>query len=378
MQMAIDVAGFTPAESDRLRQAMGSKRSVEKMEQLRGRFYDGMAERGIVGEVADSIWEKLVAFANFGFPESHSVSFAYLVYSSAWLKYHYPSAFCAGLLDGQPMGFWSPQTLVADARRHGVVVRRPCVNSSGAKSRLEECASSAGGAAVRLGLSYVRGVGDDLAERLEKGQPYRDMEDAVRRAGLSAAQAEALATAGAFECFGLSRRAALWGAGAVADAAGGGDRMESLVVGADAPRLPDMHPSEANQADIWATGLSPDSYPTEFVREELTAQGVVPAAGLIDLVPGQKVSVAGVVTHRQRPATAQGVTFMNLEDETGLVNVVCSAGAWVRFRRVARSSPAVIVDGRLERVETVINVVVERIRPLPLRAKKLVPSRDFR
>ena len=377
MQMAIDVAGFTPAESDRLRQAMGSKRSVEKMEQLRGRFYDGMAERGIVGEVADSIWDKLVAFANFGFPESHSVSFAYLVYSSAWLKCHYPSAFCAGLLDGQPMGFWSPQTLVADARRHGVVVRRPCVNSSGAKSRLEASDESAGGAAVRLGLSYVRGVGDDLAERLEAGQPYRDMEDAVRRGGLSAAQAEALATAGAFECFGLSRRAALWGAGAVA-AAGSEERLEKLVTGADAPPLAEMHPSEANHADLWATGLSPDSYPTEFVREELTAAGVVTAASLIELTPGQKVSVAGVVTHRQRPATAQGVTFMNLEDETGLVNVVCSAGAWVRYRRVARSSPAVIVDGRLERVETVINVVVERIRPLPLRTKSLVPSRDFR
>ncbi len=121
MQMAIDVAGFTPAESDRLRQAMGSKRSVEKMEQLRARLYAGMAERGITGAVADEIYDKLVAFANFGFPESHSVSFAYLVYSSAWCKYHYPAAFCAGLLDGQPMGFWSPQTIVADARRHGVV-----------------------------------------------------------------------------------------------------------------------------------------------------------------------------------------------------------------------------------------------------------------
>jgi len=288
-------------------------------------------------------------------------------------------------LDGQPMGFWSPQTLVADARRHGVVVRRPCVNSSGARSRLESCSESAGGAAVRLGLSYVRSVGDSLAELMESeraaGGPYRDMEDVVRRAGLSAAQAEALATAGAFECFGLSRRAALWGAGAVAAAGGAGKgsaRLESLVTGADAPPLVDMHPSEVNHADLWATGLSPDSYPTEFVREELTAAGVVTAASLVELAPGQKVSVAGVVTHRQRPATAQGVTFMNLEDETGLVNVVCSAGAWVRFRRVARSSPAVIIDGRLERVETVINVVVERMRPLPLRTKSLAPSRDFR
>jgi error-prone DNA polymerase len=366
---------------------MGSKRSVEKMEQLRARLYSGMAERGIEGEVADAIWEKLVAFANFGFPESHSVSFAYLVYSSAWLKHHYPAAFCAGLLDGQPMGFWSPQTIVGDSRRHGVRVLGPDINSSRAASRLEPDPTSAGSAAVRLGFSYVRGIGDDLAARLEAGQPFGDMEDVVRRTGLSAAQAEALATAGAFGCFGLSRRAALWGAGAVA-AAGGepvveirgrqtASRLAGLVTGADAPSLPDMTAVEANQADLWATGLSPDSYPTEFVREDLEEMGVTTAAALVQVPAGKRVTVAGVVTHRQRPATAQGVTFMNLEDETGLVNVICSAGAWKRYRRVARSSPAVVIDGRLERVETVINVVVERIRPLSLSPTTL-RSRDFR
>jgi error-prone DNA polymerase len=423
MQMAIDVAGFTPAESDRLRQAMGSKRSVEKMEQLRARLYAGMAERGIVGAVADAIYDKLVAFANFGFPESHSVSFAYLVYSSAWLKYHYPAAFCAGLLDGQPMGFWSPQTIVADARRHGVVVRRPSVNASGAKSVLEPGEAGAGNAAVRMGISYVRGVGDTLAERIVAGRPYRDMEDVVRRTGITAAQAEALATAGAFGCFGLTRRGALWSAGAVAAAGAGpapddgfrsvGDhirpttdhnpdrgrparpaglarqaRLGGLVTGADAPPLPGMDASETNQADLWATGLSPDSYPTEFVRAALAAAGVVTAAGLVNVPAGERVTVAGVVTHRQRPATAQGVTFINLEDETGLINVICSAGAWARYRRVARASPALVIDGRLERVETVINVVAERIRPLSLRPDSAggpgrrpggeLRSRDFR
>ena len=387
MQMAIDVAGFTPAESDRLRQAMGSKRSVEKMERLKARLYDGMAERGITGGVADAIWDKLVAFANFGFPESHSVSFAYLVYSSAWMKHHYPAGFCAGLLDGQPMGFWSPQTIVADARRHGVVVRRPDINASGARSVLEPCPDSTGGAAVRLGLSYVRGVGEEVAERIAAGHPYTGMEDVVRRTGITRAQAEALATAGAFDCFGLSRRRALWGAGALAAAgaeAGSSrsrvpaPRLAGLVTGADAPPLPGMTPVEANQADLWATGLSPDSYPTEFARADLAAAGVVTAAGLVEVPPGARVTVAGVVTHRQRPATAQGVTFMNLEDETGLVNVVVSAGAWKRYRRAARSSPALVVEGRLERVETVINVVAERIRPLALTQSGALRSRDFR
>jgi error-prone DNA polymerase len=135
---------------------------------------------------------------------------------------------------------------------------------------------------------------------------------------------------------------------------------------------------EINQADLWATGLSPNSYPTEFVRADLTAAGVVTAAGLLDVADGDRVRVAGIVTHRQRPATAQGVTFMNLEDETGLINVICSAGCWKRHRRVARSSPGLVIDGRLERMETVINIVAERIRPLSLDQSGALRSRDFR
>jgi error-prone DNA polymerase len=233
-------------------------------------------------------------------------------------------------------------------------------------------------------------VGDQVAARIEEGRPYGDIEDLVRRVAITSAQAEALATAGAFECFGLSRRAALWSAGAVAAAASPpfAPRLAGLVTGADAPSLPAMTPVEASQADLWATGLSPERYPTEFVRAELAAAGVVTAAGLAEVTPGERVLVAGVVTHRQRPATAQGVTFINLEDETGLINVICSAGVWVRYRRVARSSPGLVIDGRLERVETVINVVAERIRPLVLQpdpasghrsgAPAGLRSRDFR
>ena len=163
MQMAIDVAGFTPAESDELRQAMGSKRSTKRMERLRERLYAGMAERGITGDVADEIFVKMKAFANYGFPERHSVSFAYLVYASSWIKYHEPAAFCAALINAQPMGFWSPHTLVQDARRHGVMVRTPDLNASLATATLED-----GGASVRLGLGSVRGVGKELAERIER------------------------------------------------------------------------------------------------------------------------------------------------------------------------------------------------------------------
>ena len=390
MQMAIDVAGFSAAEADQLRQAMGSKRSVERMERLRGRFYAGMAERGITGAVADEIYDKLSAFANFGFPESHSVSFAYLVYASAWMKLHYPAAFLAALLNAQPMGFYSPMTLVGDARRHGVEVRPPDVNASGAQATLERLASSPvlsrsttvtvverdkKPRAVRLGLDYVRNIGDDLAARIAERRPYTSMEDLVRRTGAPLPAVEALATAGAFGCFGLERREALWAAGATAQASP--ERLEGVVTGADAPTLPGMSAVELTAADLWATGLSPDHHPLEYARPHLDALGAACVAALQQVEHGTRVLVGGVVTHRQRPATAQGTTFLNLEDETGLLNVICSQGVWARHRRVARASTAMLIRGRVEKAEGVINFIAERIEPLTLSTTAL-KSRDFR
>jgi error-prone DNA polymerase len=376
MQMAIDVAGFTPAEADQLRQAMGSKRSRARMEQLKARLYGGMAERGISGEVADEIFVKMAAFANYGFPESHSVSFSYLVYASSWIKLHEPAAFCAALLNAQPMGFWSPHTLCQDAGRHGVVVRSPDLNASLAAATLEPCDDSVGGVAVRLGLRSVRGVGADLAAVIEHGRPYRSLEDLVRRVpDLTLPQLEALATAGAFEqCLGLERREALWAVGAAAQSRP--DRLEGVVVGQEAPRLPGMDPVEVAVADLWATGVAPNGHPTTFLRAELERHGVVTSVGLWQCEPRSVVRVAGVVTHRQRPMTAQGTTFLNLEDETGLINVVVSKGCWARYRKVARGAPAMLIRGRLERNEGVINVVAEELTPLLVPAH--TASRDFR
>jgi error-prone DNA polymerase len=388
MQMAIDVAGFTPGEADQLRQAMGAKRSAERMERLRQRLFDGMADRGITGEVAEAIYDKLAAFANFGFPESHSVSFAYLVYASSWLKRYHPAAFCAGLLGAQPMGFYSPHSLVQDARRHGVPVATPDLNRSGVHATLEGRGGSpplpgtpphrwgVGGPTVRLGLSSVRGVSADLAERIVTGAPYRSPEDLARRIHPPVSVLEALATAGAFDCFGLDRRSALWTAGAVAQARD--DRLEGMLSGVDAPALPGMSDHELAMADLWATGVSPDGHPTRFVREHLRNLGVRTAAELATLGHGAKVCVGGVVTHRQRPATASGTTFVNLEDETGLVNVVVSMGCWARYRPVARGAAALVVRGRLERGDGgVVNVIAERIDPLPLPGVD-GRSRDFR
>ena len=374
MQLAVDCAGFSPAEADQLRRAMGSKRSTAKMRKLRDRFYSGMrARHGITGDVADRIYEKLEAFANFGFPESHSLSFASLVFYSSWFKLHHPAAFCAALLRAQPMGFYSPQSLVADARRHGVTVHGPCVNASLAHPTLEN-----GGMDVRLGLGAVRHIGDDLAARIvterQGGGRYTSLLDLTARVQLSVPQTEALATAGALGCFGVTRRQALWAAGPAATERP--DRLPGVGSAAEIPALPGMSEAELAAADVWATGVSPDSYPTQFLRADLDALGVIPAGDLLSVPDGSRVLVAGAVTHRQRPATARGVTFLNLEDETGMVNVLCTPGLWARHRRLAQTAPALLIRGQVQNATGAVTVVAERLQRIVMAVGSR--SRDFR
>jgi len=408
MQIAMDACGFDGSAADQLRRAMGSKRSPERMEALRARALVGMHERGIEPDVAHAIFEKLRSFADFGFPESHSFSFAYLVYASAWLKVHKPAAFYAGLLAAQPMGFYSPQSLAADARRHGVTVLRPCVSRSVVQARVERLEAPAPRPgevrddlaalvevdptlAVRMGLAAVRGVGEDVAAAIVRAReeaPFRDLRDMARRVrvmkdgavgvaaerGLSVAQWEALATAGALESLGVTRREGLWASGALA--LEGPDTLPGVAVGVDAPTLPGMSDVEMAVADVWAAGVSVDSYPTAFVRDRLDASGVLRVADVFTHEAERRIAAAGVVTHRQRPGTAKGVTFLSLEDETGVLNVICSQGVWRRFQAVARRSPALVVRGRIERADGATNLVAEHLAPLSL--KVATTSRDFR
>ncbi|GAB2740656.1 error-prone DNA polymerase [Kitasatospora kifunensis] len=360
MQLAIDCAGFSGAEADRLRQAMGAKRSHQRVAELRQRLLDGMALRGIPPEVAEDVFTKIEAFSNYGFPESHSISFAYLVYASAWLKYHYPAAFTCALLANQPMGFYSPLSLISDARRHGVRVHPVDVNVSAAGPTLEGARDDP---AIRLGLATVRGLGEAQAQAVAAGQPYRDLEDFAHRTALPAAVLEALATAGAFRCFGLTRRQALWSAGALALGDGSG-LLPGTTPGLTAPELPAMTPVEETIADLWATGSSATSHPVEHVRPTLAHIGATPAAELASLTHGSPVLVGGLVTHRQRPPTAGGVLFISLEDETGLINVVCNRPVWEPHRRTALDRAGLLIHGRLERNQGAINVVATRISPL--------------
>jgi len=393
MQMAIAAAGFSAAEADRLRQAMGSKRSAARMAALRDRLRAGMAARGVPEAAAEEIIGKLEAFANFGFPESHSVSFAYLVYASAWLKLHHPAEFCCALLNAQPMGFYAPHTIVQDARRHGVEVLGPCVVHSRADCTLEPRSDGGLGRpepglhadpsrlAVRIGLRDVRGLSEELCARIDEERdraPFDDLADFARRTGAPRPVLEALALAGAFACLGVERRAGLWAAGALRDARDG--RLPGLVTGVTAPPLPGLDAPAATAADLWATGLSTRHHPTEFTRDALTARGVVTAAALRRLPHGARAAVGGIVTHRQAPETARGTVFLSLEDETGLTNVVCAPGVWRRYRRLVRTTPALVAAGRVERDHGAVNLVATRFEPLPLadQAGAVPPSRDFR
>ncbi|WP_329056070.1 error-prone DNA polymerase [Amycolatopsis sp. NBC_01488] len=376
MQMAVDVASFTPAEADQLRRAMGAKRSSAKMQALMARFFAGCEANGLDRELATRIFEQIHAFSGYGFPEAHSMSFALLVYASAWFKRYYPAAFCAGLLRAQPMGFYSPQSLVADARRHGVRVREPDINASLAHATLEPDAESTGGVALRLGLAGVRHLGDDtaatiVAERDANG-PYAGVGDLTRRVQLKKNAVEALATAGAF---GGDRRQDLWAAGAAAATRPG--HLPGLAPGLDAPALPGMTRLEVTAADLWATGVSPDSHPVEYLRALLTARGAITTAELARVEDGTRVWVGGAVTHRQRPATAGGITFLNLEDETGMANVLVSPGLWQRQRLVARTSAALLIRGQVQAAEGVVTLVADRLERLDL-SMRPGPSRDFR
>ena len=369
MEMAVAVAGFSPAEADELRQAMAAKRSELRMMKLKSRFYSGMAENGIVGAAADQLFDALAAFSNFGFPESHAVSFAHLVYCSAWLKVHYPAAFLVSMLNAQPLGFWSSQSLVADAQRHGVRVRRPDVNRSGVGASLEGDPEDPD---VRLGLGDLRTIGEELATRVVEGAPWRDSSDLVRRAGLQQHHLEVLAAAGALDCFGATRRALAWSAGAAAQ--GTLDRLPGVVTGLEAPVLPDTSEMERVADDMWSMGLTPEATAIALVRDYLNERGVTRADALIG-AEGSRVLVAGVVTHRQHPETANGAVFINLEDETGHVNVIFSKGAWARWSLVARKSPALMIRGTLQRGQGTLALTAESVEALRLGAT--TPSRDW-
>ena len=371
MQIAIVAAGFTPGEADQLRRAMAAWKRKGGLEPFRDRLLAGMRQRGYADAFAAGLYQQIEGFGEYGFPESHAASFALLVYVSAWLKRHEPAAFLVGLLNSQPMGFYSASQLVQDARRHGVEVLAVDVMKSAWESTLE-------GAAVRLGLHRVKGLGQGAGSRIAAARdeaPLRDAADLARRARLDRGDLDALAAAGALAQLSGHRRAAAWEAAAV-------PLQRDLFLGVptreDIPQLAPPREGEEIVADYARLGLTLGRHPLALLRSRLAALRYVDAATLRGFEHNRPARLAGLVTCRQRPGTASGVVFVTLEDETGLANVIVHGRLAERSREPLLGSRLLGVLGVLQREGEVVHLVAKRlVDHSELLGSLEVASRDF-
>jgi error-prone DNA polymerase len=435
MRLAVVAAGFTPGQADQLRRAMGAWRRPGVIDEFRRKLIEGMRERGLAEEFANNLFEQIRGFGEYGFPESHAASFALLVYASAWLKHHYPAAFAASLLNSQPMGFYAPAQLVRSASEHGVEVRAIDVAASRWDCTLEERVSlpengtgseqplgnpdkaghrevpvpifsqatgpapaDVGRWALRLGMRLISGLSLGHAQAIEQARQrgkFLSLDDFSRRTRLGPAVLRRLAAADALASLGRDRRSALW------EVLGQGDPRENLPLFADAP-VTDVPVADATAADVPAdparavplpplglhaqvvadyqmTGLSLRAHPLAFEREKLSRLGVVPAARLATLDDRSRVRVAGLVLVRQRPATASGITFVTLEDETGIANLIVRPDVWRRFFEAASRATILVAHGRLQRQGEIVHVLAERLEDFsPPGGDIASQSRDFR
>ena len=371
MRIAIEAAKFTPDEANQLRHAMATFRRRGTIDQLGEKFIGRMVERGYQQDFAERCFNQIKGFGDYGFPESHSASFAKLVYVSSWLKCRFPAVFACGLLNSQPMGFYAPAQIVRDAREHGVEVREVDINHSDWDSMLELLDSPEPGPnnthALRLGMRQVSGMNEEQAARIAvcRDRPYTDIRDLRDRAGIPVATLLRLAAADAFRSMGLDRRQALWQVRAIkaekplplfaqAQVSGQGD--DPTVA------LPDMPLAEHVVADYQTTGLSLKAHPLSFMREAYQARGILATEELAKHRNNDYVAVAGVVLVRQRPGTAKGVVFITIEDETGIANCVVWAKTMERYRQVLMGSRLLLIQGRLQKHGQIIHVVVDHMK----------------
>lgn len=420
MKMAVAIAGFTPGEADELRRAIGWHSQIH-IDLLRERLVKGMLQNGLEHEYAERVFRMIQGFGGYGFPESHAASFALIGYASAYLKRYHPAAFVTALLNSQPMGFYAPRNLVADAERHGVEVRAPCIMESTYDSTLEESseehaacwwASSpqhgvkrhtpyadrmhpadpirAGHAnqveptyglavqpALRLGLREIAGVSKEHARQIvaARGEGvFSSIANTLQRTGLPRDIAVRMAAAGAFSCLGISRREAMWKIMAI-------DPRSKLFCGVDAKeestRLPPMSEVERMQSDYEVMGFSVDLHPIGLLREELARRGLLGSRDLETTPHGARVRIAGMVSTRQRPSTAVGVVFITLEDEHGHMNLVVFSKVFERQRELAHHATMLIAEGKLQRQGKVLNVIVEKFEPLVAPQPTGPVSRNF-
>jgi error-prone DNA polymerase len=376
MKLAVVAAGFTPGEADQLRKAMGAWRRQGVIEQFHQKLVQGMANNGYDSDFAERVFKQIQGFGEYGFPESHAASFALLVYVSAWLKHRYPAAFTAALLNSQPMGFYGPSQLVGDARKHGVPVLPVDVCSSNWDCTLEQTPD--GHFALRLGFRMIKGISAPSVSQLcdsRTTQMFQSFEDFRHRTRLSSSVLAKLSEADAFRSLKMNRRQALWNS--LPD-----QEEQPLYDGQNtdtAVHLPAMPPHEQVLADYKTVGLSLKGHPLKTYRSALQAQGVTPAEQLTPQRHGSRVRVAGLVLIRQHPGSANGVTFVTLEDETGTINLIIRPDVWNRYRTIARTAAVLIARGQLQHQHNVIHVLVDQLAELTTTNHNIsVKSRDFR
>jgi error-prone DNA polymerase len=370
MRVAMVAADFTGGEAQELRRAMSHKRSRELMQRFEDRLREGMSRKGFSSKAADEVVLGIRSFAEYGFPESHAASFALLVYASLWIKVHHPAVFLAALLNNQPMGFYSPATLIKDAQRHGVHVRSVCVVQSDAQAKV------VGDREVRLGLTSIGGMGQAAAERIvcaRSERPFRDLADACLRPGLDMRRAEALASAGAFAELGVTRRQAMW---QVRAALSGGGPLAPPPEAGPSP-LPELNDVQRTLADYAAMGLSVGPHLVARMRESLDRLGVTKASSVIRTRNGAWIRAAGQVIVRQRPGTAKGMVFLTLEDETGFANIAVDPQTYGEARQVILRSSLLLVEGPLQNIDGVATVKGRRFLALDAPTEDLPRSRDF-
>jgi error-prone DNA polymerase len=361
MRMAIEAAGFSPGQADQLRRAMGHKRSRERMAEIYPKLVEGMVQNGIDRDAAHQLFHMLEGFADYGFPESHAASFALLTYASSYVKCHEPAVFLAAILNVQPMGFYSTEVLVNDARRHDVVVKPVEVNASEFWSFVDD------EGATRLGFHVVRGLGDGQRERLQAAVaagPFADLDAFAARTGLLKDGLENLAIAGAFAPWFATRRDAMWALRGLGERATRGELGRGMDVAEPAPAFDALTAREETAFDIWGTGVTTGPQPIAHYRAELDTHRAI-AAERLGAMPNHLVcKVGGMVITRQRPGTAKGFVFLTLEDETGLVNVIVNPKVYERNRRLIRASIALVIEGTLQKDQGTLDIIAKRFWPL--------------
>lgn len=378
MQIAVLAAGFSAGEADQVRRSMAAWKRNGGLEKFRERLLSGMAARGYDPAFGERIYQMVLGFGSYGFPESHAASFALLAWASCWLKCHHPAAFIAALLNSQPMGFYPPSMLVGEARRVGVEVRPVEVQASLVDCSLEP--GPGGAPALRLGFNQINGLTAAAASRIEAARlaegPFRSTTDLLRRAALDRRDLDALARADALHSLAGHRRQARW-------QALGPDRLEGLLAGSEAREaavaLPAPEEGEEIVADYQSTGLTLRRHPLALLRPRLAQLGVVPCAALATRAARQRTRVAGLVMFRQRPASAKGILFMTLEDESGIVNLIVRPALLEAQRELVVGAQCLAVEGELQRQDGVTHLIAGRFKSLDAELGALPGlSRDFR